>query len=99
MTSFKKTAKMSSYLNAFIVSEFDFATNEDYIDVDTDIIHRVYARPEFQDKLDYAVDKSYKLLDALAKYVDIPYDTDIGKMYSAAIPDFAAGAMENWVIF
>lgn len=24
------------------------------------------------------------------------YDYELNKMYSAAIPDFAAGAMENW---
>lgn len=94
MTEFAITPKMSSYLMAFIVSEFEYATNENTL-TGTDIPHRVYARPEFKSKLDYSVDKSFELLNALEKFVDIKYE--VTKMYSAAIPDFAAGAMENWV--
>lgn len=94
MTEFGVTPKMSSYLLAFIVSEFDYVSNES--DSPAPLIkQRVYARPEFKSKLNYALDKSYKLLNGLVDYVNVSYEVD--KMYSAAIPDFSAGAMENWV--
>jgi hypothetical protein len=44
---------------------------------------------EFKSKLDFAVNKSYDLLNAMATYFDVEYE--LKKMYSAAIPDFAAG--------
>jgi aminopeptidase N len=93
MTKFEKTPKMSSYLLAFIVSEFDYATNEGRIGA-SDTKHRVYAQPEFKSKLDFAVDRSFEFLKIMEIYFDVPYE--LKKMYSAAIPDFAAGAMENW---
>lgn len=93
MTKFAKTPVMSSYLMAFIVSEFKYATNEGTIG-SSDIKHRVYAQPEFESRLDLAVRWSSEFLNSLALYFDTKYE--LPKMYSAAIPDFSAGAMENW---
>lgn len=91
MTTFAETPIMSSYLLAFIVSEFDYVSNEN----DTPPPHipqRVYAKPEFKAHLDYALEKSSELLNALEDYVELDYE--IGKMFSAAIPDFAGGTKQ-----
>jgi aminopeptidase N len=81
---------MSSYLMAFVVSDFAYrslyngpATTE----------HRVYAREEDVENVKASLENSDKFLRQLEAYCDYPYE--LNKMYSAAIPDFAAGAMEN----
>lgn len=50
---------------------------------------RVYAQKESVDKTVYALDNSAKFLKELERYAKYTYE--LPKMYSAAIPDFAAG--------
>lgn len=81
---------MSTYILAFLVSEFFARSDGDFI---------VYARPEFYSQTLYAGTISPKLLKVLDDYMGIKYKTIDGgdyKMAMAAIPDFSAGAMENW---
>ncbi|KAG4070580.1 hypothetical protein HA402_011967 [Bradysia odoriphaga] len=87
---FAQTPSMSTYLVAFIVSEFQIRSN-------TDGSFRVIARPEAFDQTFYAHDVGPKLLSGLETYLDYPYNmTGMTKMEMAALPDFSAGAMENW---
>ncbi|KAM7359496.1 uncharacterized protein ACRADG_013108 [Cochliomyia hominivorax] len=82
------TPKMSAYILAFIVSEFNDRYDGEF---------GVLARPEYYSQTEYASDAGKKLLKALDEYTGIPYYTmGIDKMHVAAIPDFSAGAMENW---
>lgn len=81
---------MSSYLLAFIVSEF---SSTDQLG-----IHRVFARPQEINagKGQYALETGQAALNVIADYVRIPYALE--KIDQAAIPDdyFHFGAMENW---
>ncbi|XP_058975541.1 membrane alanyl aminopeptidase [Musca domestica] len=82
------TPKMSTYILAFIVSEFNERFNGDF---------GVIARPEFYKQTEYAFDVGQEILKDLGDYFDIPYySMGNDKMHMAAIPDFSAGAMENW---
>lgn len=87
---FKKTPVMSTYLLAFIVSGFKGNQNKDKT-------FGVYANPIFFNQTAYAMDIGQKELKTLGDYFDNSYyKNDMEKMDMAAVPDFSAGAMENW---
>ncbi|KAG5684937.1 hypothetical protein PVAND_014145 [Polypedilum vanderplanki] len=88
---FNTTPKMSTYLVAFMVTNYKGSlknTNN----------FGVYARPEAQKTTEYAVEIGIEMLKILSDYFNINYyEVDnVEKMDMAAIPDFSAGAMENW---
>lgn len=89
-TSFEPSPIMSSYLLAFVVSDFEYST---MTDVDARL-HRIYTHGDSVKRTNYALANSPKLLKALEDYVSIGYE--LPKAFHAAIPDFGAGAMENW---
>ena len=85
---FKDTIKMSTYLLAFIVGEFE-AT--DPVDAGTPL--RVVHVPGKRHLTEWAKQIGAFSLKFFAEYYGIPYPGD--KLDLVAIPDFAAGAMEN----
>ncbi len=85
---FKDTIKMSTYLLAFIVGEFE-AT--DPVDAGTPL--RVVHVPGKRELTGWAKQIGAFSLKFFADYYGIPYPGD--KLDLIAIPDFAAGAMEN----
>jgi puromycin-sensitive aminopeptidase len=85
---FKDTIKMSTYLLAFIVGEFE-AT--DPVDAGTPL--RVVHVPGKRELTRWATQIGAFSLKFFADYYGIPYPGD--KLDLIAIPDFAAGAMEN----
>ena len=86
---FSPTMKMSTYLVAFIVGVFE-ATET--IDVDG-VPLRVVCTPGNRSLGDYALEIGAFALRYFTDYFNIPYPGD--KVDLIAIPDFAAGAMEN----
>lgn len=92
---FQDTLVQSTYLLAYLVSDFDFVTNEP---VEATAIFpkpfRVYSRPETQSTAAFALDFGQRNLMALQDYTRFEYA--LPKFDKAAVPDFAAGAMENW---
>lgn len=82
---------MSTYLLAFIVSEFRVRSN-------TDNTFGVIARPAAYGQTEYAFNVGPPLLQKLEEWTDFNYTSAPGitKMHMAALPDFSAGAMENW---
>jgi aminopeptidase 2 len=87
---FNKTPLMSTYLVAFVVGELHVVeTNKFRLPVrvfctpDQDISHGVYS-----------AELAAKTLDFYEKEFGIEYP--LPKMDMIAVPDFAAGAMENW---
>jgi puromycin-sensitive aminopeptidase len=86
---FADTIKMSTYLVAFIVGEFE-AT--DAVAVDHAPL-RVWAVPGKRQLGGFAIDIGKFSLEHFSRYYDIPYPGD--KLDLIAIPDFASGAMEN----
>jgi len=87
---FATTPVMSTYLLAFVVG--DLASIEDRADDGTLI--RVWATRGNEEKGRFALETSISLLAYFNDYFGIPYP--LSKLDHLAIPDFAAGAMENW---
>lgn len=85
---------MSTYLIAFIVSNYEIRKNYEGIITDTRLSHRILANPQFMNDLDLPLQWSEDILDEYEKYLNIKYD--LPKIDQVGIPDFAAGAMENW---
>jgi tricorn protease interacting factor F2/3 len=86
---FAKTPIMSTYLIYLAVGEFEYiAGNTGKIKV------RVITTKGNKSKGKYALELGTKLLSSYEKYFGIKYP--LPKLDLIAIPDFAAGAMENW---
>ncbi|XP_055548788.1 aminopeptidase N-like [Wyeomyia smithii] len=87
LTIFETTKLMSSYLLAFVVSDFESKG---------DNLQSIYARPNAIEETDFALEAGGKILTALSSHIGISYYDSMPEMKQFAIPDFAAGAMENW---
>ena len=88
--AFAPTPVMSTYLLAFVVG--------DLVSVEADAADGtrvgVWTTPGKEAQAAFALDTSVKLLGYFNDYFNIPYP--LPKLDHIAIPDFAAGAMENW---
>src|SRR3989344_6605942 len=86
---FKTTPKMSTYLFYLGIGDFEFAeTNYENIKI------RVVTTPGKTKNAKFALDHTKKYLKYFQDYSEIKYPLE--KLDLIAIPDFAAGAMENW---
>ena len=85
---FSPSPKMSSYLVAFMVGDFQCVSGSQ-----DDIPVRVCSIPEQKNMLAYALQTAEDNLKFYDKYYAIKYP--YGKLDNIAFPDFAAGAMEN----
>ncbi|MBL0187090.1 MAG: M1 family metallopeptidase [Candidatus Obscuribacter sp.] len=90
VVTFKATPAMSTYLFALVIGEF--APSKD-VDVDGKKI-RVWAPAGKQNLTGYALDTAAKLMPYYEKYFGVNYPFD--KLDLIAVPDFSAGAMENF---
>ena len=88
--NFAQTPMMSTYLLAFIVG--DLASVEEEASGGT--LVRVWATRGKEQHGDFALQSAVNLLTYFNDYFGIPYP--LKKLDHIAIPDFAAGAMENW---
>ncbi|XP_012588137.1 PREDICTED: aminopeptidase N [Condylura cristata] len=92
VTTFNTTPKMSTYLLAYIVSEFDQveAMSPDGVQI------RIWARPKaIKDRHgDYALNVTGPILSFFTKHYNTSYPLE--KSDQIGLPDFNAGAMENW---
>jgi puromycin-sensitive aminopeptidase len=86
---FADTIKMSTYLVAFIVGEFE-GTDPVYVD---NAPLRVWAVPGKRHLAKFAQEIGAESLRFFSQYYNRPYPGD--KLDLIAIPDFASGAMEN----
>lgn len=86
---YKTTPKMSTYLIAFIVSEYEGREDDGKT-------FGVWARPEMFANTEMALTAGLKLLAYFNTYTGANYYDYMEKMDMAGIPDFEAGAMENW---
>ncbi|XP_078360605.1 endoplasmic reticulum aminopeptidase 1-like [Oculina patagonica] len=87
---FKQSVKMSTYLVAFVVCDFKNIKNQTKNGVQV----RVWAPPEQIELGRFALDVGVKVLEYYEETFKIAYP--LPKQDLIAIPDFAAGAMENW---
>jgi aminopeptidase N len=90
--TYEKTVPMSTYLVAYCVSDFEY--KEATVSMEKDVKFRIYARRDAMDQVDYAAEVGPKVLKFYEDYFKIKFP--LPKIDMIAIPDFAAGAMENW---
>ena len=88
---YEDSVKMSTYLLAFVVSEFEFRQSNP---TKNDVRFRIWSRKEAISQTHYAADIGPKILEYYETYFGVPYP--LPKQDMIAIPDFSAGAMENW---
>ncbi|KAJ3187595.1 hypothetical protein HK101_009312 [Irineochytrium annulatum] len=87
---FEKTKRMSTYLVAFVVSDFEYQE----MTTDSDVIVRVYTQPGKKNLGKYALKAGTAILEFFERTFRINYP--LPKLDLISLPDFAAGAMENW---
>lgn len=89
---FEESPIMSTYLVAFIIGELEYLETKTKDSVKI----RVYTTPGKKDQGKFALETAVKALNFYNYYFGIPYP--LPKLDMIAIPDFDAGAMENWGI-
>nr|CAD7438190.1 unnamed protein product [Timema bartmani] len=89
---FEESEKMSTYLVAYIVCDFEYKSA--MTEGEHPVEYRIWARPDAVNQTDYALEVGPKILQYYEKYFD--YDYPLPKMDMIALPDFNSGAMENW---
>lgn len=90
---FQKSVPMSTYLLAYIVFDFDYVESPKS---NNNVVFKIWARAEAINQTQYASQVGPKVLSYFEEYYDVPYP--LPKQDMVAIPDFNAGAMENWGI-
>ncbi|KAM9409838.1 aminopeptidase Ey-like isoform 2-T2 [Pholidichthys leucotaenia] len=91
VTKFEPTELMSTYLLAFVVCDFTYIG-----ETSENILIRIWARRKAieEGQGDYALNKTGPILTFFEDYYNITYP--LKKSDQIALPDFGAGAMENW---
>ncbi|XP_074522479.1 aminopeptidase N-like [Halichoeres trimaculatus] len=91
-TSFDPTEVMSTYLLAFVVCDFGYIGSKP----EAEVLIRIWARKKAiaEGQGDYALEKTGPILAFFENYYNISYP--LSKSDQIALPDFSAGAMENW---
>jgi len=89
MIKFYTSPKMSTYLLYLGVGEFEFLQDK----VGKTLV-RIATVPGKRKQGEFALDLTKKFLSYFQEYSKVPYP--LPKLDMIALPDFAAGAMENW---
>ncbi len=87
---FAPTPKMSTYLLAFIVGDFEYVEKK----TREGVLVRVFTTPGKKHQAQFALECATRTLSFFTTYFDIAYPLPVLDLI--AIPDFASGAMENW---
>ncbi|XP_026670128.1 glutamyl aminopeptidase-like isoform X2 [Ceratina calcarata] len=91
---FDPSPPMSTYLVAFLVSDFECLGSEVKLLNKSKIPITVCVRPMYKHKVAFALNFTVKAMKFYLKTFQIDYP--LPKLDLVAIPDFTAGAMENW---
>ncbi|NXY22077.1 AMPN Aminopeptidase, partial [Atrichornis clamosus] len=91
VTEFDTTPRMSTYLLAFIVSQFSYVQN-----TTGKALIRIWGRPKAiaEGQGDYALSVTGPILSFFEAHYNTAYP--LPKSDQVGLPDFNAGAMENW---
>ena len=82
---------MSTYLVAFIISDFAYINK-----TESNILYRIWAREDSVTQAEYGLSVTPSIIQFMESFTNIPFE--FKKLDQAAIPDFSAGAMENWAL-
>lgn len=88
--TFARTPKMSTYLVAFVLGEYDYIEGTS----DDGVVVRIYTPKGKQEQGKYGLEVATRALPYYKDYFGIAYP--LPKMDLIAVPDLAAAAMENW---
>uniref|UniRef100_A0A224XI48 Aminopeptidase n=1 Tax=Panstrongylus lignarius TaxID=156445 RepID=A0A224XI48_9HEMI len=88
---FEESIPMSTYLVAYLVGDFDY---REAPLKENNITFRIWCRKEAINQVEFAKYVGPEVLEYYEQYFDVKYP--LPKQDMAAIPDFNAGAMENW---
>ncbi|XP_012674836.1 aminopeptidase N-like [Clupea harengus] len=93
ITTFEPTERMSTYILAFIVSDFGSIKKDE---TGSTTMVRIWARKKALElgQGDYALNVTLRMLEFFEQYYNTSYP--LTKSDQVALPDFNAGAMENW---
>jgi aminopeptidase N len=87
--TFQKTPKMSTYLLGIVIGVFDSISQ-----TSRQVVTTIYTVPGKARMAEFCLDVASQCLDLYQDMFKVPYP--LVKSDLIAIPDFAAGAMENW---
>ncbi len=91
LTTFEPTPRMSTYLVAFAYGDLQSKQTKTKDGVEV----RVWAtKAHAPEALDFGLDAAKRSIEFFDEYFGVPYP--LPKLDSIALPDFSAGAMENW---
>lgn len=90
-TRFESTPKMSTYLLAFVTGNLHY---EEGKTKDGIVVRSWASQARPKKELTYSMQEAVKVLDFFTDYFGTPYP--LTKCDQVALPDFDAGAMENW---
>jgi len=88
---YQDSVKMSTYLVAMVVSDFTFRLCPP---TENGVQFRIWSREGASEQTEWASEVGPKVLEYYEEYFDTPFP--LPKQDMIAIPDFSAGAMENW---
>lgn len=91
VTTFETTPRMSSYLVAWVAGDLQKKTATTTSGVEVSIWS---TKAHDASNLDFALDIATRTIDFFDDYFGVPYP--LPKADHVALPDFSAGAMENW---
>lgn len=91
LDEFEDSVPMSTYLVAYMVSDFAYVNSES---LDDEVKFRILARKGAVDQTELAKTAGPLVLKYYEDYFDEKFP--LTKQDMVAIPDFSAGAMENW---
>ncbi|XP_071098376.1 aminopeptidase N-like [Haliotis cracherodii] len=86
---YERTVTMPTYLLAFIVCDYEYVEN-----LASNVTYRTWAMPQRLEFTATAQEHGVRIFNRYAEYFTPAYVYD--KLDNIAIPDFNAGAMENW---
>ncbi|EDW98315.1 aminopeptidase N [Drosophila yakuba] len=89
-TAFEESVPMSTYLVAYSVNDFSHKPST----LPNGTLFRTWARPNAIDQCDYAAELGPKVLQYYEQLFGTKFP--LPKVDQIAVPDFSAGAMENW---
>lgn len=91
VTTFETTPKMSTYLLAFVFGDLQYKETK----TTNGVLVRIWAtKAQPAASLDFGLEVAKQGIEFFEEYYDTPYP--LPKCDHVAIPDFSAGAMENW---
>ncbi|GLV42082.1 uncharacterized protein CBL_04959 [Carabus blaptoides fortunei] len=88
---YEESVPMSTYLVAFVVSDFGYKTSQME---HSNITFNIWARKSALDQVEFAKEVGPKALRFYEEFFNINYP--LPKQDMIALPDFSSGAMENW---